>query len=251
MKKQVLWAKRDSFRIYGEYYLPDNVSGKVPLVICSHGFRANHTFCDDDAQMMCQLGFAVYTFDFVGCYSGGQSDGDFLDMSVLTEAADLTAVVQQLKERPEVDTNRIYLFGQSQGGFVSSYVAAQEPLAIAGLILLYPALCLQDDAKERIRLYGDSIEARMSDGTEIGEVYNRDAISFDIFEEMKRFANPVLIVHGDADKRAPIVYSERAVEIFPNAKLVTIAGADHGFRNPDEEKQSQQAIKDFLESLEA
>ena len=48
-----------------------------------------------------------------------------------------------------VDSDQLFIQGESQGGFVGAYVAAQIPEKIKGLILWYPAFVIPDDAKRR------------------------------------------------------------------------------------------------------
>lgn len=251
MAVQDLWLKRDGFKIYGKYYCPDENSGQLPLIIMSHGFRGSHLGTQAYAEQAYQAGYAVYSYDFVGSGDGSskQSDGDFLAMSVLTQARDLQAVLGQLQERPEIDPKRVYLMGESQGGFVSAYVAGQIPQEIAGLILIYPAFVLQDDAKKRLEDFRQGPQSCMVMGTQIGAIYNQDALSFDIYQELAGYTKPVLIVHGDSDKIVPLAYSERAQATYQDAKLLVFPGAGHGFHGEDVQRAAQ-AMLNYLAERE-
>ena len=55
---------------------------------------------------------------------------------------------------------------------------------------------------------------------------------YDVYADMPRYSSPVLIVHGTADATAPVSYSERAEGTFPDAGLLSIDGAGHGFSGP-------------------
>lgn len=70
-------------------------------------------------------------------------------------------------------------------------------------------------------------------GVTLGSIYNRDALSVDIYDQMKKYSKKVLIIHGTKDSLVPIVYSERAVETFPDAELVRFDGAEHGLLHND------------------
>ena len=229
-------------------YLPAEGQPPFPTVILSHGFGG----CYDPitapyARYLSQQGFAALAFNF-------RVDGkqDMLDTSVLTEAATLHAVIEQVKALPEADPSRLYLMGESQGGFVSAHVAS-ERTDVQGLVLLYPAFVLQYDAWHRHPEVGgaafdpvwfdpgsldlskitaprDVIEAL---GIEVSTICSVDALRFNIYREMRSFPRPVLIVHGTADPVVPLSYSERAVDPktgFPHAQLITIPGAGHGFQ---------------------
>ena len=41
----------------------------------------------------------------------------------------------------------------------------------------------------------------------------------------------MIIIHGTADSRVPIRYSEKAVETYKSATLYRIQGANHGFNS--------------------
>ncbi len=240
-------AQRDDMQIYGELYLPDGAA-PYPLVILSHGFGGNHRNCEAYAQAFASHGMAAYVFDFIGGGWGSQSDGEMIEMSVLTEAADLNAVLDQLKAREDIDDRRIFLFGESQGGFVSTYVAGTRPEDVAGLIALYPAYVLQDDSRKLAPDENNIPETVNIMGSTVGAIYLRDAMSFDIYEVMAGYTGKTLIIHGTADSIVPISYSERAVTVLPDAELIRIDRANHGFWGGDQEEAAEMAVQ-FAEEL--
>ena len=233
--------ERDGMKIYGELYLPD-AEGPLPLVIMSHGFGGNHEHMTAYAKVFAREGIAVYAFDFIGGGYGSKSDGTMREMSVLTEAADLSAVLDQMRLRPEIDPGKIFLMGASQGGFVSSYVAGVRPEEVAGLICLYPAYVLQDNAWKQTPDPDKIPETISLMGITLGGIYNRDAMSFDIYDIIRNYPGKVLIIHGTVDSVAPISYSERAAEVFPDAELIRYEGANHGFRGKDEINSEEQSV---------
>ena len=81
-------------------------------------------------------------------------------MTVLTEAEDLTEVISQVQQMKNVDSDQLFIQGESQGGFVSAYVAAQIPEKIKGLILWYPAFVIPDDAKQGMDLTEKIVSSR-------------------------------------------------------------------------------------------
>ena len=212
--------------LYGVLQMPEG-EGPVPLVITCHGFGGNHYGALDYAAYFAAGGYAVFSLDFCGGGLWSNSDGTMLEMSVLTEAADLNAVIDSFRGDPRFSD--IFLRGESQGGFVASYVAAQRPDDITGLLLEYPAYVLQDDAERRRLPDGSFPEVSRLLGMRIGRIYSEDVTSFDIYELMAGYGGPVLILHGDRDLLVPMSYSERAVKAFPNAELVVMPGQGHGF----------------------
>ena len=200
-------------KIYGELNIPDTES-PIPLVILSHGFGGNLLGNQDYAAYFFSQGFATYNFDFCGGGFGSKSDGTMLDMSVLTEADDLNAIIDFFKD--DARFSEIYLWGASQ----------QD---VAKIILEFPAIVLQDDAKARANADGSFPETSRVMGVVISRKYNEDAVSFDLYDLIGAYTGPVLILHGDKDPIVPLRYSQRAAEVFPNAELIVMPGQGHGF----------------------
>ncbi len=228
--------------IYGELTIPAG-AGKLPLVILSHGFGGNHTGQSDYAAYFNQRGFATYNFDFCGGGYASQSAGSVTEMSVLTEAEDLLAIIDYFKGSELF--SGIYLWGASQGGFVSTYAAAMRPETVKALVIEFPAYVLQDDAKKVQLPDGSFPETYRALGTLIGHVYGEDAVSFDIYDVMKNYPGNVLILHGDQDGIVPLSYSERAVQTFPSAELIVMKGQNHGFNGADRQR-AVEAEADFI-----
>ena len=213
-------------RLYGELVIPAGAD-KAPLVILSHGFGGDHTGQADYASYFNSRGLATFNFDFCGGGYGSASEGQMTQMSVLTEAKDLMAILDYFRE--DARTGDVFLWGASQGGFVSTYVAAMRPNEVKALVVEYPAYVLQDDAKKVQNPDGSFPQTYQALGALIGRVYGEDAVSFDIYDVMKKYRGDVLILHGDRDALVPISYSERAVTVLEHASLVVMEGQDHGF----------------------
>lgn len=240
---------RDGLKIYGKEFLPEGVEGKIPTAIIAHGFGANLTRCEPYARALAENGFAAYVFDFVGGGRQIKSDGKMTEMSVLTEAADLYVVLDGIAKRDEVDPANVFLSGESQGGFVASYVAASRPDDVRGLIALYPAYVLQDDAKKRTPDPNAIPETTNVMGMTIGRIYTSDALSFDIYDMLPNYERNVLIIHGTADPIVPVAYAERAARVFPSAELVKIDGAGHGFHGADLTRAAGLVVKFVRENV--
>lgn len=244
-----LTLERDGLKIWGKLWLPDT-DGPLPLVICAHGFGGNYEHVKAYAEAFARNGTAAFAFDFIGGGYGSRSDGTMREMSVLTEAADLNAVLDRMKELPEINPDQVFLLGASQGGFVSSYVAGIRPDDVAGLIALYPAYVLQDNAWKQTPDPENIPETISLMGITLGGIYNRDAMSFDIYDVIRNYPGKVLIIHGTVDAVVPISYSERAVEVFPDAELIRYDGANHGFFGQDLVNSENESIAFVREILD-
>ena len=76
-----------------------------------------------------------------------------------------------LKKQSFVDAEQIFLLGASQGGVVSAITAAEHTDEIRGLILLYPAFVLIDDAKERFARVDEIPEKYFHMWMTVGKTY--------------------------------------------------------------------------------
>jgi len=224
--------ERNGQKIYGKLYLPEDAAYPLPLLILSHGLGSNHHKMEPYAERFAENGLAAYVFDYIGGSEESLSDGVMTEMSILTEAEDLCFILDRFGTDSRFEGDRVFLFGGSQGGFVSAYVAGIRPEAVAGLIALYPAFNLQDICRE-LASGGDILDSAKIGAHTVGSIYIEDMLTFDIYEVMKQYTGPALLFHGTADRYVPVDYSRRALSALGDAALTIIEGADHGFKGED------------------
>lgn len=248
-------CRRGDFTIRGFSYQPER-NNRVP-VIMSHAFLFNQRIMRKYAEALAQEGYVVFTYDFCGGASFGKSDGAFRDMSIDTEKDDLKAVIAYVETLREVDCNRLTLVGASQGGFVSCLIASEYQERIHKLILLYPALCIPDDARAgkmlMIRFDPAHIQETMrSHPLRFSPEYPQSAIGINIYEQLQNIKIPILILHGTADRIVDISYARNAEAVFANpaSRLIVFDKAGHGFNRTQVRKAIGHMI-DFLKDTEA
>ncbi|MCD8323522.1 MAG: alpha/beta hydrolase [Clostridiales bacterium] len=246
---------RGTYTLRGMAYIPEGASAKhkVPLTVICHGFTANrnetlfiHTRL---ARRLCEEGIAAICFDFMG---SGESDGAFEEMSVLTEVADVFALLEYVRTLEYADLSRVALHGMSQGGLVSCLAAAAVPDQIQALSLWAPALCIPDMAhgSEMLGVSLDNIEENGYidfRGTKLGRIYVEDAKTVNVWEAMKKYAGPVQIVHGTSDMSVDFSYSVRLQEMLGGqCVLRPVEGADHDFATLSYNQQRLDYAVEFL-----
>lgn len=240
--KEIL-CERDGMSIYGQAYIPGDGNGKYPTVIMGHGFTGTYRDNVNYAAHLAENGYAAYVFDFCGGSNYTQSGGDTRGMSVITEVEDMKAVVDHFKTLDFVDLERIFLMGESQGGFVAALTAAQRPNGINGLIMLYPAFVIPDNAKKSYT----SVSAIPDDinlwGVHVSAKYYSDIWDLDVYNEIGKYTGNVLIFHGTQDNLVDLSYSQRAKETYKSAELVVYKGAGHGFNGSYVQEASDKMVE--------
>ena len=206
---------------------------RCPMVVFCHGFGGSKEgpLFELIADSLQAHGIASVRFDFNG---HGESEGEFVDMTVPNEIEDALKVIEYVRDLRYVSS--VSLVGHSQGGVVASMAAGKlEDGDIAAVALMAPAAVLRDDAirgstmgaqynpldpPEYVELWG---------GKRLGGNYIKTAFWLPIYETAAKYQGPSLIVHGTADRVVPYTYGERYKTVWPSAEVVILDGQDHGF----------------------
>ena len=245
-----IYFYRDDLKIYGKMYLPEG-EGPFPVVIFSQGFRATHFWSDAYAKELTNSGIAGVTFDFIGGSADSKSDGTITDMSVLTEVEDLNAVMDSVKSMPWIDANNLFLCGQSFGGLVSTYVAAQRPDEVKGLMVWEPSYQMRENI---LSLYpiGSEIPDEIYTPVHVGRIFIEDMQASDIFEVMGNYDKQVLLLQGELSKTNELQeeYFNKAAEIFPNMQWEIVDGATHEFSGKAGERALEKCLNYLNENID-
>ena len=215
--KEEIWCGSEGSRIYGQMYLPENPSGKLPTVILSHSSSLTHAAMAGYADSLAMHGYASYCFDFRGGSKESLSEGNVDDMTLFTEIEDLKTVMKTISALDYVDKSRIYLMGSSLGGAVSALVAEEMPSSASGLILFYPAFNIS------------SLVNGFAGFPGMETAFTESLKDYDIMEHIGNYPGPVLIIQGTKDFIVPPSVAQEACEKYQNAELHLIKGANHGF----------------------
>ena len=210
---------------------------KCPMVVFCHGFsgRKESPLFELVADTLQAHGIASIRFDFNG---HGESEGEFVDMTVPNEIEDAKKVVEYVRDLRYVSS--LAVVGHSQGGVVASMLAGQlseelgEP-AFDAVVLMAPAAVLRDDAIRGSTMgkqydpfdLGEYVE--LWGGLKLGSDYIRTAFNLPIYETAVKYQGSALIIHGNADRVVPYTYGERFHDIWPKSELVIQEYYDHGF----------------------
>ncbi|MBI5166224.1 MAG: alpha/beta fold hydrolase [candidate division NC10 bacterium] len=118
------------------WFIPGSRGG--PVVILAHGLGAGKSDLVDFAPFLYKGGYNVLLFDF---RAHGKSDGSSTSFGY-HEQKDLSAAIDFLKARKDVDPQRIGVLGLSLGGAVAILAAAQlkeiRAVAVEGVYASFP-----------------------------------------------------------------------------------------------------------------
>ena len=239
-------CQRDGLTIRGKIY--GDTGEARPVVILCHGFLADQSTLKDYARLAEAQGYIALTFDFCGGGIMGRSDGKSRDMTVFTEMEDLRVVMDYVKDQPFAAG--ISLWGFSQGGFVSAMTAKKYPDEIDRLILIFPALCIPDDARRGKMMFYEFDPDNIPDilgriPMELGGGYARAVVGLNVFDEIGGYEGPVLYIHGTADDIVPVAYARKAKDLYPNCEYHEIVGGGHGFKGKYD-REACALIEQFL-----
>ena len=124
MKQQLVHFFSEGSKLEGLLRLPDNPSGRLPGIVQGPGWLGLHDLklYERYHRSLTEAGYAVLVFDYRGF---GNSEGERGLIFPMRQAEDIRNGITYMQSRPEVDPNRIGLFGSAgTGGSLPIYVAA-------------------------------------------------------------------------------------------------------------------------------
>ncbi|MCP3144655.1 alpha/beta hydrolase [Pyxidicoccus xibeiensis] len=216
--EDVAFTTADGLTLRG-WYVPSRNRAAVVLV---HGFAGNRAQLLFEARALAGAGFGVLVFD---SRAHGESDGDRVTWGD-GERRDVTAALDFVSARPDVDPARLGLFGFSMGGTTALLVASADPrvkaVAAAGA---YPAL--EADVYSGYGRWG-ALSAEPVLWTLRRAGVDVDAVR--PIDGMCRLqGRPLLLINGDVDPDAP---AKLQASLFRSAcepkALWVVEGAGHG-----------------------
>ena len=200
--------------IGGTLTMPDEENKKFPAVLLISGSGqqdrdeniAGHKPFLVIADHLSRNGFAVLRVDDRGV---GASTGNPLTATTADFVTDVKSSVNFLKTHPEVDPNKIFLVGHSEGGLIAIMTAADLKKELAGIVLLAaPGVPMHELL---LRQSADIIRQR---GME--EEYIKAADDF----------NRIFYTNILADKKNKMTVSNLYQKMLPHLKDIPLAATD-------------------------
>ncbi|MCC5452329.1 S9 family peptidase [Rheinheimera sp. UJ51] len=251
--KAIIYKSRDGLDIHAILTLPRGVEAKnLPLIMNPHGGpHGPRDFLEinPDAKVLAQHGYAVLQPNFRGSGGFGRS---FLQAGYqnwgTTMINDMTDGVMHLVEQGIVNQDRVCAYGGSYGGYAALMSAVREPdlyKCTVGFVGVFDLNLMYTD--------GD-IQERKSGINYLEMAIGRNQEQLDAQSPIKhldKLKAPVFIIHGEEDRRVPIIHAHRLREELdkrnhPYEWLVK-EKEGHGFYKPENNVERWQKILAFFD----
>ncbi|NOJ81538.1 alpha/beta hydrolase [Myxococcus xanthus] len=240
--EDVAFTTSDGVPLKG-WYVPSRNRAAVVLV---HGFADNRAQLLFEARTLAGAGYGVLLFDL---RAHGESGGDTVTWGD-RERRDVTAALDFISARPDVDPGRLGLFGFSMGGTTSLLVASEDArvkaVAAAGA---YPAL--------EADIYAGYGRWGAMSAEPVLWTLRRAGVTVDAvrpIDGMCRLGGrPLLLVNGDVDPDAPAKLQASLFQAACEPKsLWVVEGAGHGqYARVAPEEYARRLIQHFGAALQA
>jgi dipeptidyl aminopeptidase/acylaminoacyl peptidase len=126
LEKRTVRFYSESVRLEGDLYLPSDLKAgeRRPGIVLCHGFTGlRELILGDYAKVFVDAGFVAFTFDYRGF---GGSEGEKWRLIPLEQIDDIRNAISFFEAQPQVDPERIGLWGTSFGGANAPYTAAVD-----------------------------------------------------------------------------------------------------------------------------
>lgn len=206
----------------------------VPIILC-HGFKgyATQPLLKIGTEYLVSRGYTVFRFDATNGI--GESGGDIYNCTVTHYVDDLLCVIDYVSKIPNLNLDKLTVFGTSMGGLVAVIAASKDPRIkiIAthsasfdpNLIRDHPDLIHPTKDNEDLEFVskGKGLVIKVN-----YELVN-DGLKYDAFSLIRGLDIPMLFLHSGKDEGISVEHSKRAfnVSLSKNKKLVVISEATH------------------------
>jgi len=250
-----LFIPAAGFNLAATISKPASVAGRLPAIILVAGsgpvdrdeLVAGIPVFGQLAESLANAGYLVVRYDKRGI---GQSGGRLAAATITDLADDVLSVVQSLRKRKDVDSNRIAVFGHSEGASIGLIAASREKriaaLILAGavatkgvdLILEQQQHMLeQSNLPQAERQKATALQKNILDAVVTGRGWDqvppdvrrqvdtpwyRSLLIFEPLPFFRKVRQPILVVHGELDRQVPIHHADELAQL---ARARSKAGA--------------------------
>jgi dipeptidyl-peptidase-4 len=254
--QQVIFKAPDGLEIHGQLFLPKEAKSgdKRPAVIFMHGGpirqmllgwhnRGYYHGAYALNQYLAREGFVVLSVNYRSGIGYGYDFRQAPDQGPrgASEYQDIVAAGRYLQNRPEVDPNKIGLWGGSYGGYLTALGLARDSELFAAGVDLHG-------------VHDWSLRGRRRDGGGWGiqgEDLMSSAYQSSPVADVYYWTSPVLFIHGDDDRNVDFIQTTDLVQRLRNLgkahiELLVFPDEVHGFLRHDIWLKAYKAAADFF-----
>jgi dipeptidyl aminopeptidase/acylaminoacyl peptidase len=250
--REIAFRSFDGLYVQGFLYLPPAMTpgAKYPALVQVHGGGTNSTLRTQALmeQYLSSKGYVVLAIN----YRGGSGFGrEFQDLGVNDwangQAHDAAMAADFLRSLPYVN-GKVGIYGYSYGGIMSMATIARHPGKFDAAVPMAGIYDFGDAYTNADRL--GKLFIRTGHGGPPEERKGTYAIS-NTLARIKDITTPLLIMHGEADVRAPFRQYEMAVKLLREHNKVfeskSYPNEPHGFRNPENRLDMNRRMEAFFD----
>jgi len=143
----IKWKSFDGKEIFGYVIRPAQTQGKSPVLIYVHGgpqILDKPVFSSQDIRLIANLNLTIIHTNIRGSVGFGTEFENADNQGKRGDAVkDIRALIDWIENQPDLNANKIYLRGESYGGFIVLSTALQEPERIKGVVAEYPLVSIR------------------------------------------------------------------------------------------------------------
>ncbi len=249
---EVSFRSFDGLYVQGFLYLPPGVPGQrvCPALVQVHGGGTNSYLQGPNLveQYLASRGFVVMAINYRGGSGFGRSFQDLAVEDWLNgQALDAGAAADFLRQLPYT-TDKVGIYGGSYGGSMSMAAITLMPDRFDAAVPMRGAYSKTETLDETDRL-GKIFSVTGHGGfpDERPETYAKS----NTITRIGNITAPVLLMHGELDRRVPFRHFELAVEELERHgkefETRSYPEEGHGFRNPDNRIDMYARLEGFFE----
>jgi len=208
--QQVIFSAADGMQIHGQLFLPSNSEGRHPAVVFFHGGSEremllgwHYMYYYSNAyamnQFLARRGYVVLSVNYRSGIGYGLNFREAINYGAAgaSEYNDVQGAAMFLRNRSDVDPNRIAAWGGSYGGYLTALALARSSDLYAAGVDLHGVHDWNMELQNWVSSYKPEAHADAA----------RIAWESSPMSSVKTWRSPVLLVHGDDDRNVPFSQS--------------------------------------------
>ncbi len=246
----------DGIKTYGQLFMPRNINKgqKLPGLLYFHGgsrrqmmlgfhHRDYYHYAYAMNQFLATNGYVVLSLNYRSGIGYGMEFREALNYGAggASEYGDVLAAAAYLKELPEVDADRIGLFGGSYGGYLTALGLAKNSDIFKAGVDIHGVYDWNAILKNFIPSYN---KLTVPDFAKLA--YDSSPVAV-----MEGWKSPVLLIHGDDDRNVPfsetVLKAQKLRELGVEFEQLVFPDEVHGFLLHSNWHSAYRATKDFFD----